>query len=247
MKPTQPLEPLGIHKPGLCPVLCRAHCSCLLHRMTTLMRPTRRRLAATLGRAAVGQTAAHLPGLFPLLGGTGSFAPFLHGPAKAFATCVVTGGFEEFVSGNGDRAASGFVHSQFLARFRRCASPAAHRRRLVPFPQGEPSGSEGQKGGVAARAVAVAIEPKRSPPSDEARARVFLVVTPRPRKAPTAALSNGGALAARPPATPRLPRTVAEGVGLGLSVRLFKTRGVLGGQPVLRVAGHEPPTRQGQE
>ncbi len=211
------------------------------------MLPWRQRPAATLGGAATGQAAAHFPGLFPLLGSTGGLAPLLHGPAQAFAARVVTGGFEEFVSGNGGRAASGFVHSQFLARFRRCASPAAHRRRPLPFPQRGAERQRGQKGGAAVRAVAAAVEPKLSPPSDEARARVFLIVTPRPRKAPTAALSNGGALAARPPATPLLPRTVAEGVDLGLSVRLFKTPGVLGGQPVLRVAGHEPPTRQGQE
>lgn len=75
----------------------------------------------------------------------------------------------------------------------------------APPPAFLPRGAErqrGQKGGIAARAFAVAGEPKRRPPSDEARARALLVVTLRPRKAPSAACSNGGALTARPPATP---------------------------------------------
>lgn len=46
---------------------------------------------------------------------------------------------------------------------------------------------------------------------------------PWPRKAPSAALSNGRALAARPPATPRLPGTVAGGVGLGLGFACSKS------------------------
>lgn len=211
------------------------------------MLPWRQRPAATLGGAATGQAAAHFPGLFPLLGSTGGLAPLLHGPAQAFAARVVTGGFEEFVSGNGGRAASGFVHSQFLARFRRCASPAAHRRRPLPFPQRGAERQRGQKGGAAARAVAVAVEPKRSPPSDEARARVLLVVTPRPRKAPSAALSNGGALTARPPATPRCrrptPKASASAVGFACSKRLA----FWAGNPFCGSHGHEPPTREGQE
>lgn len=64
-----------------------------------------------------GQSAPHFPGFFPLPGDVGRFAFLLHGFAQVLAPRVVTGGFQQFVSGNGSRAASSFVHGQFLAHF----------------------------------------------------------------------------------------------------------------------------------
>ncbi|WP_439447878.1 hypothetical protein [Stenotrophomonas sp. ATs4] len=124
----------------------------------------------------VGKAAPHFSRLLALFDGIGGFALFLHGSAQAFAARVVTSGFQEFV-GSACRCQAGeFVYPQCLARFRRCASPAAQERRPLPFLQRKTEQQRGQKGGAATRGFAV--EPKRSPSSDEARARVFLVVTP---------------------------------------------------------------------